>query len=75
MRLLNTSTIQFYECQGSQVPYYAILSHTWGDEEVSFQDVQTGRGKQKAGFTKIKSCCALAASEGSDYVWIDTCCI
>jgi len=74
MRLLSTSTLQFREFHGSKVPYYAILSHTWGEEEVSFQDMQTGSNEQKAGFTKIKSCCALAASEGWEYVWIDTCC-
>jgi hypothetical protein len=75
MRLLNTSTIQFCEFHGSQVPYYAILSHTWGEEEVSFDEMQDGKGKDKAGYEKIADCCALAASDGWDYVWIDTCCI
>jgi hypothetical protein len=75
MRLLNTSTIQFREFHGSQVPYYAILSHTWGEEEVSFDEMQDGKGKDKAGYKKIADCCALAASDGWDYVWIDTCCI
>ena len=75
MRLLNTSTIQFREFHGNQIPYYAILSHTWGAEEVSFDEMQDGKGKDKAGYKKIADCCALAASDGWDYVWIDTCCI
>src|SRR3989440_8278796 len=75
MRLLNTSTLQFREFHGREVPYYTILSHTWGEEEVSFQDMQTDSKEGKSGFAKIKSCCALAASEGWEYVWIDTCCI
>ena len=77
MRLLNTSTIpiQFSEFPASKVPYYAILSHTWGEEEVSFEDMQNDSGKDKAGFAKIESCCALAARDGWEYVWIDTCCI
>ena len=75
MRLLSTFTLRFHEFQGESVPYYAILSHTWTDEEVSLQEMKKGDGKDKAGFAKIKSCCALAASEGWEYVWIDTCCI
>lgn len=75
MRLLNTSTFQFREFHSSKVPHYAILSHTWGEEEVSFQDMQSGNGDKMTGFAKIERCCALAASEGWEYVWIDTCCI
>ncbi len=28
-----------------------------------------------AGYSKIRSCCAIAAQQGFEYVWIDTCCI
>jgi len=31
--------------------------------------------REKKGFDKISKCCELAASEGYQYVWIDTCCI
>jgi hypothetical protein len=40
MRLLNSTTIKLHEFIGSQIPPYAILSHTWDEEEVSFQDLQ-----------------------------------
>ncbi|CAN9217397.1 unnamed protein product [Alternaria alternata] len=38
MRLINCSTLQLEEFFGHNIPRYAILSHTWGDEEVSFAD-------------------------------------
>ena len=74
MRLLSTLTGELQEFFDEKTPPYAILSHTWGNEEVSFQDLEK-RETDKAGYSKIKSCCQLAASEGWQYVWIDTCCI
>lgn len=61
----------------SDVPDYAILSHTWGDEdeEVTFNDVQLGQGKEKRGYKKITFCVEQAAEGGLSYCWIDTCCI
>ncbi|KAI0864269.1 heterokaryon incompatibility protein-domain-containing protein [Xylaria cubensis] len=39
MRLLNTATLQLQDfVEGTQSPY-VILSHTWGDQEVTFQDL------------------------------------
>jgi len=38
MRLINTTTGQFREFYDTQRPRYAILSHTWGDEELSYLD-------------------------------------
>jgi hypothetical protein len=84
MRLLNTSLInnknpgdpvKLEEFFGSQVPPYAILSHTWGKDEVTFQDItsSTGPPYDKAGFSKIRGCCVKAADDGYKYVWIDTC--
>jgi hypothetical protein len=56
---------------------YAILSHTWGDddEEVSFKDLMEGSGKTKAGYKKILFCGEQAARDGLQYYWVDTCCI
>lgn len=75
MRLLSTLTRKLHEFFDENTPPYAILSHTWGDDEVSFQDLESNETTNKAGYSKIKSCCELAASEGWRYVWIDTCCI
>ena len=77
MRLLSTSTGELHEFFDEKTPPYAILSHTWGDGEVSFRDLERHDrdSTKKAGYSKIKSCCKLAASERWKFVWIDTCCI
>jgi hypothetical protein len=76
MRLLHTRTLLLKEFFQSSVPAFAILSHTWEDDEVSFQDIQIlNIAQRKAGFTKIKSCCDEAARLGLEWAWIDTCCI
>jgi hypothetical protein len=74
MRLIDSSTHKPKEFSG-QIPEYAILSHTWGTEEISFQDIDRDDAKKMPGFAKVKSCCAQAKRDGFDYVWIDTCCI
>ncbi|KAF2736003.1 hypothetical protein EJ04DRAFT_522458, partial [Polyplosphaeria fusca] len=60
-------------------PAYAILSHTWGKEEVTFQDIEAHGGKcksvTKAGWAKIQFCADQAAADGLQYFWVDTCCI
>lgn len=75
MRLINSITLQLEEFGDDQTPEYVILSHMWGDEEVSFKDMQGPIVKQSKGLAKIKSCCAQAARDGFKYAWIDTCCI
>ena len=74
MLLLNTHTLKLEEFYG-EIPKYAILSHTWEKEEVSLQDLTKPDVERLAGYARITSCCRLAASEGRDYAWIDTCCI
>ena len=75
MRLIETSSLQFEEFLDDDVPDYAILSHTWGKEEVSFEAFTKPESLSLAGYKKIERCCSLAISDGWDYVWIDTCCI
>jgi hypothetical protein len=57
------------------IPSYAILSHTWGDDEVTFRDLTEGTGTTKAGYRKINFCAKQAALDGLQYFWVDTCCI
>ncbi|KAF2174705.1 beta transducin-like protein HET-D2Y [Zopfia rhizophila CBS 207.26] len=59
------------------IPPYAILSHTWGvdTEEVTFDDLINGTGKDKPGYKKIRFCGEQARQDGLQYFWIDTCCI
>ena len=77
MRLLDTDTLELKEFVDSHIPSYAIFSHTWGDEEVSFHEMQSARelAQVKAGFPKIVGFCGLARTRGYRYAWMDTCCI
>jgi Heterokaryon incompatibility protein (HET) len=87
MRLINTKTGYLEEFIGDDIPRYAILSHTWGKEEISLQDLQrmmdpdlandqkTWEVKEKKGFIKILRFVELAASKDIPYAWADTCCI
>ena len=71
--------IVFREPTSSHVPAYAILSHTWGKDEVTFQDMEATADMSKtigkAGWRKIQFCAEQAAADGLQYFWIDTCCI
>ncbi|THU79679.1 HET-domain-containing protein, partial [Dendrothele bispora CBS 962.96] len=77
MRLLNTKTFEVKEfLTDSDIPPFAILSHTWEKDEVTFQDIQNLRkAKKKAGWSKIKNACNYVQQYKYDWIWIDTCCI
>ncbi|KAJ4346491.1 uncharacterized protein N0V89_010420 [Didymosphaeria variabile] len=58
------------------VPQYAILSHTWKDgEEVTFEELNNGTGKEKQGYKKIQFCGEQAKRDRLRHFWVDTCCI
>jgi Heterokaryon incompatibility protein (HET) len=77
MRLIHTETLKFHEFLDSEIPKYAILSHTWGKEEVTFEDTSSPLAsfQWKTGYIKIKNTCRMALENRLKYVWIDTCCI
>ena len=66
------SLTEFFE---SDLPKYAILSHTWEAEEVTFSDLMDGTGEDKAGYKKIRFCGEQAGRDRMQYFWVDTCCI
>ncbi|CAK7206237.1 hypothetical protein SEUCBS139899_009024 [Sporothrix eucalyptigena] len=75
MRLINTETYELEE-KFNNIPPYAILSHTWGDGEVSFMDWKNlDEARKKEGFRKIELTCQQAAHDGYKYAWVDTNCI
>jgi hypothetical protein len=74
MRLINVET-QKLENFTSRTPPYAILSHTWGAEEVTFSEIQSQPDTDKDGWRKIMLSCKQAKDDGYRYVWCDTCCI
>ncbi|KIX92489.1 uncharacterized protein Z520_11809 [Fonsecaea multimorphosa CBS 102226] len=86
MLLIDTESLKLesivYPAPGS----YAILSHTWGKEEINFQEwkcIESGAGgadeadrlKQKSGYAKIEMTCRMAKADGLKYAWVDTVCI
>ncbi|RMY70849.1 hypothetical protein D0863_05529 [Hortaea werneckii] len=79
MRLINTETLEMHEFLPADIPRYAILSHRWQEEEVSFKQY-TKRHKypevqQLKGFAKIEQFCRIARERQMQWAWIDTCCI
>lgn len=77
MRLINTRTLKFEEFYCHPIPErYAILSHTWEEDEVTFQDWQDfSIASKKKGFFKIKAACKQAVKNDLGYLWVDTNCI
>lgn len=75
MRLINSWTLELEDFSLKEIPPYAILSHTWGDDEVSFQDVFLPNLFGKKGYSKIERTCQLARERGLQFAWVDTCCI
>ncbi|KAF9067903.1 hypothetical protein BDP27DRAFT_1448743 [Rhodocollybia butyracea] len=78
MRLIQTTGTdpEIFFADEQQIPPYAIISHVWEEEEVTFQDMQDpSKRKNMKGWSKIVRACKLARSEDWDYIWFDTCCI
>jgi hypothetical protein len=82
IRLIDTSTFQMRVFVGEKIPNYAILSHTWvDDEEVDFQEMTAiacdprHPATLKPGYTKIRFTCEEARRHNIKYVWVDTCTI
>ena len=85
MWLLTTARaeLKFFSNLSSVPDGYAILSHTWNDQEESFQDLQAiisrckllMRNPRNYVSPKIRNCCLQAERDGYAWVWIDTCCI
>ncbi|KAH6659767.1 heterokaryon incompatibility protein-domain-containing protein [Truncatella angustata] len=75
MRLLNVKTRKLEEHYGDRIPPYAILSHTWGAEEITYKDFQSSGYASIHGYDKIDGCCRQAEGDDVGYVWVDTCCI
>ncbi|KAH8690370.1 heterokaryon incompatibility protein-domain-containing protein, partial [Phaeosphaeriaceae sp. PMI808] len=77
MRLINTKTFRLESFLGS-IPEYAILSHTWDQGELLFEDVHGINPAipiDKRGYLKFRDSCLRARKDGYDYIWVDTCCI
>ena len=70
MRLLHSGTLKFTEFYDEDVPKYAILSHRWGREEVSYQSFLDEQHKDSQGHKKIGGFCEFARNHGYDWAWV-----
>lgn len=79
MWLINVHTYVLQDFFGDHLQrlQYAILSHRWESEEVSFQEMRSldDRVQGKKGFAKIQHTVNQAKAHGLDWAWVDTCCI
>jgi hypothetical protein len=96
MRLLETTDGRTYNLTNDfigedRIPPYAILSHTWqDDQEVTFDNLVEDRKSNyrklratlrlpprssKGGYDKLQFCARQAKRDGLRYFWVDTCCI
>jgi hypothetical protein len=84
MRLLNVRTLELEEFLHN-IPPYAILSHTWGVDEITYDMLLKDRSALyspfqrifglRVGFRKIELACRQAKRDCLSHIWIDTCCI
>jgi hypothetical protein len=79
MRLINVHTLELEWFGGRTKPEYAILSHTWEEEEVIMAEmIEASKSpestvRQKKGFAKILKSCEITKGFGYNYIWVDTC--
>jgi hypothetical protein len=75
MRLLNTRTLELKEFFDEAVPSYAILSHRWDQQELSYRDLKPKHAhtlSSKPGYSKIYNFCKTAFRDGYEWGWCDT---
>jgi DNA-directed RNA polymerase subunit RPC12/RpoP len=78
LKLGSNGELSLTEVFGDNAPHYAILSHTWNEDnekEVTFSDIENKSGTKKAGYAKLQFCGKQAKKDGLEYFWVDTCCI
>ncbi|KAF4897511.1 Vegetative incompatibility protein HET-E-1 [Colletotrichum fructicola] len=78
MWLVNTYTLTLEEVTDPFSHNYAILSHTWDSDEITFQDIWSSErrsAERKIGHAKLAKTCEIARQRGLQYAWVDSCCI
>jgi DNA integrity scanning protein DisA with diadenylate cyclase activity len=75
MLLLDARTHRFRDTVEVSPNLYAVLSHKWAHDAVTFQDIMLSSIMSKEVYRKITETCNLALRKSLKYLWIDTCCI
>ena len=68
-----TRKLVFFNSESDVPGGYAILSHTWGDNEVTFHEIENWKTRGKQAYHKVAHTCSKAKAHGLRYAWIDTC--
>ena len=74
-RFLETGKALFRDVGDNDDVPYAIISHRWGEDEISLKDIELGSSdlRRKEGYFKVKNACKVAMEDRLNYIWIDTC--
>lgn len=65
LKRLSSGDFKLVSFNDENPPPYAILSHTWIEsQEVTYNELVAGAGKDKTGYDKIRFCCGQAAADG-----------
>lgn len=78
MRLINVETMQLHYLPNADIAKtkYATLSHTWGQNETTYQKWHDAQARQSDDTKKIRDACKVVKeSLGLQWLWADTCCI
>jgi len=72
------------ELSDDEATSYAILSHRWTGQEVSYKEItdlanmekdEQNEVRQRLGYRKILASCEQAKKDEFEWLWADTCCI
>jgi hypothetical protein len=74
MRLTHSQRFELREFVRNWIPKCVILSHMWGEEEVSFEDIRNGTAKKRKEYDELKGAYEQASRDEYELIWIDTCC-
>lgn len=80
LKIRSDGEFDLVDCGDSNLPAYAILSHTWlsDGQEVTFEELKSpvnSKIKGKLGYQKLVSSSRQAEIDGLHFIWADTCCI
>ena len=65
MKLIHLESLTIEQFDDDEIPHYAILSHTWGKQEINYQEMlnPTEQVTQKHGYKKIAQFAHVARSK------------
>lgn len=83
MRLINIRELRFKEFRDDKVPPYGIVSHRWGNDEVTYHAFEVRKqndrpgSRRVQGYGKVLGCSEFVVRYRPDieWMWIDSCCV